>query len=81
MNLAEAIKKGLLGMFAAQEETRGVGPIDRTEFDKLTTALVKAPQSEDRHRVLHLAMVRPERELAEVTVEVLRADMDMRAVH
>ena len=26
-------------------------------------------------------MVRPERELAEVTVEVLRANMNMRAVH
>lgn len=48
LTLAEAIKDGRLQEFIAQEEARGVGPIDRADFDALAAALVKAPQSEDR---------------------------------
>lgn len=48
LTLSEAVKSGRLQDFIAQEEARGVGPIDRAEFDALTAALVKVPQSEDQ---------------------------------
>jgi hypothetical protein len=49
LTLSEAIKSGRLQEFIAQEEARGVGPIDRAEFDALLIAtLAKAPQSKDR---------------------------------
>lgn len=48
LTLAEAVKVGRLSDFAAQEEARGVGPIDRAAFDALAAALIKAPQSEDQ---------------------------------
>ena len=43
LTLSEAVKSGRLQDFIAQEEARGVGPIDHSEFDALTAALVKAP--------------------------------------
>lgn len=46
MTLAEAMKSGRLDEFIAQEEARGVGPIDRAEFEMLAAALIKAPQLE-----------------------------------
>jgi len=48
LTLAQAIASNRLDEFIVQEESRGVGPIDRVEFDALTAALVKAPQSEDQ---------------------------------
>ncbi len=48
ISLADALKTGRLSEFIAQEEARGVGPVDRAEFDALTAALVKAPRSEDQ---------------------------------
>lgn len=48
ISLSEAVKSGRIHDFIAQEEARGVGPIDRAEFDALTAALAKAPQSEDQ---------------------------------
>lgn len=48
LSLTDAIKSGKLSDFIAQEEARGVGPIDRTDFEALSAALVKAPQSEDQ---------------------------------
>lgn len=48
LTLAEAIKAGNLDAFISQEEARGIGPIDRSEFGLLAAALVKAPQSEDQ---------------------------------
>lgn len=48
ISLSEAVKSGRLREFAAQEEARGVGPIDRAKFDRMTAALIKAPQSEDQ---------------------------------
>ncbi len=48
LSLADAKANGRLSDFIAQEESRGVGPVDRSEFDALTAALVKAPQSEDQ---------------------------------
>jgi len=35
LNLREAVETGRLGDFIAQEEARGVGPIDRAKFDAL----------------------------------------------
>lgn len=48
LTLTEAIKSGRLIEFTAQEEARGIGPIDRSELNALTGALVKAPQSGDQ---------------------------------
>lgn len=47
LTLADAIKSGRLQEFAAQEEARGMGPIDRAEFDG-TVKKVIAPRSKDR---------------------------------
>ena len=48
ISLEQARKQGRLDEFADQEERRGVGPITHAEFDGLTAALVRAPQSEDQ---------------------------------
>jgi len=48
LTLSEALKAGQLQEFIAQEEARCVGPVPRADFDALTAALVKAPQSEDQ---------------------------------
>ncbi len=49
VSLAEALKTGRLPEFIAQEEARGIGPIDRAEFDALLKdAVTKAPQSKGR---------------------------------
>lgn len=48
ISLAEALKNASLDDFIAQEELRGIGPIDRSPFDALIAALIKAPQSEDQ---------------------------------
>jgi hypothetical protein len=48
LSLAEAKKTGRLQEFIAQEETRGIGPIERADFDAAIAALVKAPQSKSR---------------------------------
>jgi hypothetical protein len=48
LSLTAALQKGKLDDFIAQEEARGVGPIDRAEFDSSAAALVKAPQSKGR---------------------------------
>jgi len=48
LTLAEAVKQNRLAEFASQEESRGVGAIDRSIFEELATALIKAPRSEGR---------------------------------
>ena len=48
LTLANAMKLGRLQDFIAQEEARGVGSIDRAEFDRLLVKAVKPPQSKDR---------------------------------
>jgi hypothetical protein len=48
LNLADAIKQGKLSEFVAQEEARGVGPINRAELDGEIAALIKGQQSEDQ---------------------------------
>ena len=44
VTLAEAIKSGRLQEFAAQEEARGIGPIDRAEFENAIGAVVEPPR-------------------------------------
>jgi hypothetical protein len=48
LTLSIAIKTGRLQDFIDQEEARGVGSIDRAEFDRLLGKAVKAPRSEDQ---------------------------------
>jgi len=48
LSLAEAQRLGRLDEFVAQEEARGIGPIDRADFDATLAKLVKAPLSKNR---------------------------------
>lgn len=48
LSLAEALKTGRLQEFIAQEEARGIGPIERAAFGSLLEKGVKAPQSKDQ---------------------------------
>jgi hypothetical protein len=48
LSLSEAIKSGRLQEFIAQEEARGVGPIDRAELDHALAKMFKSPQSKDQ---------------------------------
>lgn len=48
LTLADAVRAGRLSEFVAQEEARGVGPIDLTDFDSAAAALIKAPRSKSR---------------------------------
>jgi hypothetical protein len=43
LTLSHAIKTGRLAEFIAQEEARGVGPIDRKELDATIKKLVTTP--------------------------------------
>jgi hypothetical protein len=45
LSLSEAIKKGQLDQFVAEQEAAGVGPIDRSEFDGAISRVIKAQQS------------------------------------
>jgi hypothetical protein len=46
LSLSDAQRRGRIDEFITLEEARGVGPIDRAEFDAGTSKLIKAPQSE-----------------------------------
>jgi hypothetical protein len=48
LSLSEALKSGRLQDFVAQEEARGIGPIDRAKFDALLKKAATAPQSKDQ---------------------------------
>jgi hypothetical protein len=48
LSLAEAQKTGRLQEFIAQEEARGIGPIDRADFDAALAKIVRAPRLENR---------------------------------
>jgi hypothetical protein len=48
LTLAEAVKSGRLAEFAAQEEARGIGPIDQADFGATLAKMVKAPRSKNR---------------------------------
>jgi hypothetical protein len=46
--LAKALETNRISEFVAQEEARGIGPIDRAEFDDAVAKVIKAPRPEDR---------------------------------
>ena len=46
--LAKALETNRISEFVAQEEARGIGPIDRAEFDDAVAKVIKAQRSEDR---------------------------------
>lgn len=48
LSLTEALETGRLDEFVAQEEARGLGPVNRTDFAADVAALVRAPQSGDQ---------------------------------
>ncbi len=48
LSLSSATRDGRLPEFIAQEEARGIGPINRAELDRDIAALIKAPQSKDQ---------------------------------
>lgn len=48
ITLSEAIRKNRLPEFVSQEEARGVGPINRADYEAAAAALIKAPQSKGR---------------------------------
>ena len=57
--------RGTLDDFIAQAEAAGVGPADEDEVAAALARVIKQPRSDQiEHRVLHLAVVRPESELA-----------------
>ena len=48
LSLKAALAENRLDDFIAQEEARGVGPVDLSEFEKLAEALAIAPRPEDQ---------------------------------
>jgi hypothetical protein len=48
LTLSDAIKSGRLQAFIAEQESAGIGPIDRAEFDGAVGRIIKAPRPKDR---------------------------------
>jgi len=48
LSLSDAVRLGRMAEFIAQEELRGIGPIDRAEFNRAASRIIKAPLPEDR---------------------------------
>jgi hypothetical protein len=48
LSLSASLKSGQLREFIAQQEAAGIGPIDRSDPERLADALIRAPRSEDR---------------------------------
>lgn len=48
ITLRDALSEGKLDAFIAQEEARGIGPIDRADFEAAFGKVVKAPRSGNR---------------------------------
>jgi hypothetical protein len=46
--LAKALETNRISEFVAQEEARGIGPIDRAEFYGAIAKVIKVQRSEDR---------------------------------
>ena len=57
LSLSEAVKTGRIRDFIAQEEARGVGPVDRADFEAILAKLVKAPRSKNQTSHSHPTMV------------------------
>ena len=48
LSLSAAIRSGALSEFTAQEEARGVGPVDQQDLDAALARVIKDGQSEDQ---------------------------------
>jgi hypothetical protein len=48
LTLAKALKANRLAEFIAQEESRGIGPAEREELDRIIAIALKPKRSEDR---------------------------------
>lgn len=48
LSLREAIRTGQLHTFVVQEESRGVGSVDKAELMEALEAAIKQPQLEDQ---------------------------------
>jgi hypothetical protein len=48
LSLREALAHGKIQDFIAQEEARGVGPVDSDELDRALAAAARPTRSEDR---------------------------------
>jgi hypothetical protein len=48
VSLSDAIKSGNLDAFIVQEHSRGIGPIDRAEFDGAVAKVIKEPRLADQ---------------------------------
>lgn len=48
LSLAQAVKENRLPEFISQQESLGVGAINRSEFDSVVKEAVTQPQSQDR---------------------------------
>lgn len=48
LSLTQAAKENRLPEFIAQEEARGIGPIDKNDFVSSLSSLIKSPRSEDQ---------------------------------
>lgn len=48
LSLSDALRTGRLEDFIAQEDARGVAPIEGAELDRALALVIKSPQSEDR---------------------------------
>lgn len=74
----EALESDRLDDFITQEEARGVGSVDRADLDEALARVIRPPNQNVDHRVLHLPVVRPESELAEIAFGMPGADVNMR---
>jgi hypothetical protein len=45
VSLSEALKSGTLASFISQEEARGVGPIDKADFDAAAPVMIICPSA------------------------------------
>lgn len=48
ITLSDAIRAGRLPDFVAQEEARGVGPVDEADFDALAAKVIKTERLDDQ---------------------------------
>jgi hypothetical protein len=48
LTLQTALATGRLSDFMVQEEGRGIGPIDRAEFENAAAKMIKAPRPKDQ---------------------------------
>jgi hypothetical protein len=81
ITLREALETQRLEAFVAQERRVALVPSTAPILTARSPRLLKRSNQKIEHRIPHLTEIRAERELAEVTVQMLRANVDMRSVN